>query len=77
MPAIHRLTDFQARLLKRLGVGDGIPVDEAGTDKDGFEAKAFQMPAEVLVREDAVPVLRVCKCTAVIFEAPLREEFLL
>lgn len=45
MPAIHRLTDFQSHLLGCLGTGDGIPINQAGADKDRFEAEAFQMPA--------------------------------
>ena len=77
MPAVHRLADFKEHLLQGAGSGDGIPVDEAGTDEDGFETESVEVAAEVLVWKDTVAVLCVSKIPTIILQSPAREDILL
>ena len=71
MPTIDWFADLEEHLLQGMGAGDGIPVDEAGTDHNSFEAEAIEVAEQILERQDTGSVLRVGKRATVIFEPPL------
>ena len=61
MPAVNGFADGEAQLYQSPGAGDGIPVDDAGTDEDSFEAESIQVADKVFVRKHTGTVLGVGK----------------